>query len=135
LATACDFRVCTEGSKFGAPIAKTLSNTLSSRNIARLCGAFSAPQVKRMLMLAEYIDAQQAMAGGYLQAILSRESLHDGALALARGLAALSQVTQSAVKESLRGIQVDQDLADADLIERVYGSAGFRSCVQAYLAA
>src|SRR5690606_5423714 len=49
LATACDFRVCSDTSRFGAPIAKTLSNTLSSRNIARLEAAFGVPRVKKML--------------------------------------------------------------------------------------
>ena len=33
-ATACDFPVCSDASRFGAPIARTLSNTLSSRIIA-----------------------------------------------------------------------------------------------------
>src|SRR3546814_6154770 len=40
LATACDFRVCSNTSRFGAPNAKTLSNTLSSKNLARMTAAF-----------------------------------------------------------------------------------------------
>jgi hypothetical protein len=44
LATACDFRICSTGSRFGAPIAKTLSNTLSSRNIARLVASLGRPR-------------------------------------------------------------------------------------------
>ncbi len=49
LATACDFRICSDASRFGAPIAKTLSNTLSSRNIARLQAALGTPRVKDAL--------------------------------------------------------------------------------------
>ncbi len=75
LATACDFRLCTDGSCFGAPIAKTLSNTLSSRNLARLAAAFGVPRVKKMLMLADTLTAQDALACGYVYEVCSRDAL------------------------------------------------------------
>src|SRR3546814_2752627 len=62
LATACDFRVCSNTSRFGAPIAKTLSNTLSSKNLARLTAAFGVPRVKKMLLLADYVSADDALS-------------------------------------------------------------------------
>lgn len=134
LATACDFRVCSESAKFGAPIAKTLSNTLSSRNIARLHSAFGAPRVKRMLMLAEYLNAPDALACGYVHACCAPAELHAAASALAERLAALSPVTQGAVKESLRRLVVEQRLDDEDLVEAVYGSPEFRKGVATFLA-
>jgi enoyl-CoA hydratase len=134
LATACDFRLCSEGSKFGAPIAKTLSNTLSSRNLARLHAAFGVPRVKKMLLLADFLSAQEALACGYVYEICAKDALGDMALALAQRLGALSQVTQHAVKESLRRIVVEQRLDDEDLIESVYGSAAFRAGVAAFTA-
>ena len=132
LATACDFRVCTDASRFGAPIAKTLSNTLSSRNIARLQAAFGTPRVKKMLMLADYLSADEALACGYVHEICACEALEDAAHALAQRLIALSLVTQQAVKESLRRIVVEQRLDDEDLIEAVYGSSRFREAVVAF---
>jgi enoyl-CoA hydratase len=132
LATACDFRVCSERSRFGAPIAKTLSNTLSSRNLARLQAAFGVPRVKKMLMLAEYLDAGEALACGYVYSVSAPDALPDAARALAGRLAALSPVTQQAVKESLRRIVVEQRLDDEDLIDTVYGSARFRAAVAAF---
>jgi enoyl-CoA hydratase len=132
LATACDFRVCSGASRFGAPIAKTLSNTLSSRNIARLHAAFGVPRVKKMLMLADYLSAEEALACGYVDDVCGQDELGNAAHALAERLIALSPVTQKAVKESLRRIVVEQRLDDEDLIEEVYGSARFRDAVVAF---
>ena len=134
LATACDFRICSETSKFGAPIAKTLSNTLSSRNLARLHAAFGVPRVKKMLLLADFLSADEALACGYVYEICKKDALEDAAKTLAQRLGALSQVTQHAVKESLRRIVVEQRLDDEDLIESVYGSSAFRDGVAAFTA-
>lgn len=133
LATACDFRLCTEGSRFGAPIAKTLSNTLSSRNIARLQAALGVPRVKRMLLLAEYLTAQEALGCGYVQAVCAQGELDAAAQALASRLMALSPVTHKAVKESIRRIVVEQRLDDDDLVEEVYGSQAFRDGVAGFI--
>ena len=122
LATACDFRICSEKSRFGAPIAKTLSNTLSSRNIARLQAALGVPRVKRMLLLADDLTAHEALACGYAHAACASDELDDAAHTLAQRLMALSPVTHKAVKESIRRIVVEQRLDDDDLIEEVYGS-------------
>lgn len=135
LATACDFRVCSASSRFGAPIAKTLSNTLSARNLARLHAAFGTPRVKRMLMLAEFLGADEAHACGYVHSVCEQGTLAAQALALAQRLAGLSGVTQYAVKESLRRLVVEQRLDDEDLVEEVYGSAAFRDAVAAFTAA
>jgi enoyl-CoA hydratase/carnithine racemase len=132
LATACDFRLCSDASRFGAPIAKTLSNTLSSRNIARLQAALGVPRVKKMLMLADYLGAADMLECGYVHEVCSPGALQEAAHALAQRLMALSPVTQKAVKESLRRIVVEQRLDDEDLIDEVYGSARFRDAVIAF---
>ena len=132
LATACDFRICSTGSRFGAPIAKTLSNTLSSRNIARLVASLGVPRVKRMLLLADYLSAGQAEACGFVHAVVPADQLQAQAQALAEQLMALSATTQSAVKESLRSIVVEQRLDDEDLVSAVYGSGEFRAGVAGF---
>ena len=133
LATACDFRVCSEGSRFGAPIAKTLSNTLSSRNIARLQAALGVPRVKKMLLLAEYIDVAEALACGFVYEACAAALLGERADALAERLMALSGVTQAAVKESMRRIVIEQSLEDDDLVHAVYASPEFRQGVAGFL--
>lgn len=133
LATACDFRICSDGSNFGAPIAKTLSNTLSSKNIARLVSALGVPRVKRILLLAEYLSAQEATASGFVHATYPSAELNSAALELASKLIKLSPITQEAVKESIRRIVVDQSTEDEDLIKKVYGSQAFRDGVAKFL--
>lgn len=133
LATACDFRVCSDASKFGAPIAKTLSNTLSSKNIARLISALGVPRVKRILLLADYLSAKEAQDCGFVHQTCSSADLQTTALDLADKLIKLSTVTQKAVKESIRRIVVDQSTEDTDLITEVYGSQAFRDGVAHFL--
>lgn len=133
LATACDFRVCSSGSRFGAPIAKTLSNTLSSRNIARLQAALGVPRVKKMLLLAEYIDTSEALSCGFIYEACAADELSARAAALAERLMALSGVTQAAVKESLRRIVIEQSLEDDDLVHSVYSSESFHRGVAGFL--
>ena len=65
IAAACDLRIATTGSRFGVPIARTLGNCLSMRNYARLVAALGAPRAKRMLLLAENLSAEEALAGGF----------------------------------------------------------------------
>jgi enoyl-CoA hydratase/carnithine racemase len=133
IATACDFRLATPASRFGVPIARTLGNCLSVANLARLSAVFGMPRVKRMLMLAETLAADEALDCGFLLQ-LSAPGEIDAALAqLCERLAALAPVTQSVAKEGLRRL-VSQNLpADEDLIRRCYGSDDFREGVQAFV--
>lgn len=133
IATACDFRLATPASRFGVPIARTLGNCLSVANLARLCAVFGLPRVKRMLMLAETLAADEALDCGFLLQVSEAGEI-DAALAqLCERLAALAPVTQSVSKEGLRRL-VSQNLpADEDLIRRCYGSADFREGVQAFV--
>jgi enoyl-CoA hydratase len=133
IATACDFRLATPESKFGVPIAKTLGNCLSMSNMARLVAAFGAQRVKRMLLLAEMITADEALACGYLQAVVGGGELEEKGFSLAEKLAALAPVTQAVAKEALRRLE-QHHLPDADdLIRRAYGSKDFREGVQAFI--
>jgi enoyl-CoA hydratase len=132
MATVCDFRVCSDTSRFGVPIAKTLSNTLSSRNLARLTAGFGLPRVKKMLLLADYVSADEALSCGYVYQVCPQSELEAAAHALAGRLTGLSFVTQEAVKESLRRLVMEQSLDDDDLVEKVYGSQTFRDGVAAF---
>ena len=133
IATTCDFRIATPASRFGVPIAKTLGNCLSVANLARLSAVFGMPRVRRMLMLAEILSADEALSCGFLSQIAGAGEI-DAALArLCERLAVLAPVTQSVTKEGLRRL-VAQDLpGDEDLIRRCYGSEDFREGVNAFV--
>jgi enoyl-CoA hydratase len=134
IATACDFRVATPSARFGVPIAKTLGNCLSIDNVARLCAAFGHQRTRRMLMLAELIGADEALACGYLHAVAAPEAIEASTQALVRQLCALAPVTQRVSKAALDRLAT-HDLADADdLIRAAYGSADFHEGVAAFVA-
>jgi enoyl-CoA hydratase/carnithine racemase len=134
IATACDFRIATDSARFAVPIARTLGNCLSIANLARLRDAFGTQRVKRMLMLAESLRADEALACGYLQRVCSRDEIDAVVAGLCDSLSQLAPITQGATKEGLRRLQV-HDLPDGDdLVRRCYGSADFREGVRAFNA-
>lgn len=133
IATACDFRIATPGSKFGVPIARTLGNCLSVVNLARLAAVFGIPRVKRMLMLAELLTADEALDCGFLLQ-LSEAGEMDATLAkLCERLASLAPVTQRVSKEGLRRLVGRGLPPDEDLIRQCYGSADFHEGVAAFV--
>lgn len=134
IATACDFRIATPSARLGVPIARTLGNTLSMANLARLQAAFGTQRLKRMLVLAELLDAEEALACGFLHEVCAAEAL-DAALArLGDRLLALAPLTQAVVKEGLRRLVAEQLPEGEDLIRRCYGSQDFREGVAAFTA-
>jgi enoyl-CoA hydratase len=134
IATACDFRLATPGSKFGVPIAKTLGNCLSIQNVARLSAAFGHQRVKRMLMLAEFIAADEALSSGYLHEQVPADAIDASLQALVQRLVSLAPVTQRVSKMALQRL-VTQGLDDADdLIRAAYGSRDFHEGVAAFVA-
>lgn len=132
IATACDVRIATPSAKFGVPIARTLGNCLSMANIARLVAAWGKPRVQRMLVAAEVLAADEALACGYLAQIVETEM--DAAVdKRAAALAALAPVTQAVSKEALRRLLVHDLPAAEDLIRRAYASDDFREGVAAFV--
>jgi enoyl-CoA hydratase len=133
IATACDFRIATPGTRFGVPIARTLGNCLSAANVARLVAAVGRPRAGRLLLLAELLDAEEALAAGYLLQVVAPEELEPAAVKLCERLAALAPVTQQVSKETLNRL-LHRDLPDTeDLIRRCYGSQDFREGVRAFV--
>jgi enoyl-CoA hydratase/carnithine racemase len=134
IATACDFRIATTGSRFSVPIAKTLGNCLSVANLARLSAAFGMQRVKRMLLRAEMIGAEEALACGYLRQLCAAGEIDANAATLCGELAALAPVTQRVTKEALRRLTVATLPDGDDLVRQCYGSADFHEGVEAFVA-
>lgn len=134
IATACDFRLATPGSQLGVPIAKTLGNCLSAANVARLSAALGPQRVKRMLMLAEMIGADEALACGYLHQLAAPDTIDAATAALVQRLTALAPVTQQVSKHTLNRL-VQHSVPEAeDLIRQAYGSEDFHEGVSAFVA-
>jgi enoyl-CoA hydratase len=133
IASCCDFRISTPDAKFGVPIAKTLGNCLSAGNIAWLVAHLNINIVKRMLLLAEMISAQELLKQGYLFATYDQDQLGLEADKLADRLSTLAPITQKSSKLVLARL-IKNRLPDCnDLISETYGSADFKNGVAAFL--
>lgn len=132
IATACDIRIATPSARMGIPIARTLGNCLSMGSLARLVAAFGRPRVQRMLIGAEILTAEEALACGYLAEVAAADAIDAAANSLCQRLAKLAPVTQAVSKEGLHRLLLN-NLPDAqDLIMRTYGSEDFREGVNAF---
>jgi enoyl-CoA hydratase len=133
IAAACDLRIATPGSRFGVPIARTLGNCLSVANYARLVAGFGASRAKRMLLLAENLSAEEALASGFLSEIVEPTDLDRRVAELTARLAQHAPVTMRVSKEAIRRI-VQAGLLDGDdLVRACYGSDDFRIGVKAFV--
>jgi enoyl-CoA hydratase len=133
IASTCDFRLATPGSRFGVPIARTLGNCLSMANIAGLVAAFGRPRVQRLLLLADLVAAEEAQLCGYVLEVVPTEGMEAAAQKLCARLAALAPVTQQVSKEALARLLRHGLPEDEDLIRRTYGSDDFREGVTAFV--
>jgi enoyl-CoA hydratase/carnithine racemase len=133
IAAACDFRVATPQASFGVPIARTLGNCLSVANLARVVAAFGVPRAKKMLLLGDTIGAVEALACGFVTALVEPEQLDAKVDELCARLAQNAPVTMRASKEGIRRVVNDSEPQGEDLIRECYGSRDFRIGVQAFL--
>jgi enoyl-CoA hydratase len=133
IAAACDLRIATPGSRFGVPIARTLGNCLSIANYARLVAVLGAARAKRMLLLAENLTAEEALAGGFLSEIVAVTEVDRRVGELADRLAHHAPITMRVSKEAIRRL-VHAGLPNGDdLMRACYASEDFRIGVEAFV--
>jgi enoyl-CoA hydratase/carnithine racemase len=135
VAASCDLRIGTETAKFGFPIARTLGNSLSMGNLARLAALIGPARVKHMIFTARLIEAQEAHQIGLLSEVVKDRAELDARLdELASLICGLAPLTLRATKEGLRRLQAEFNReADRDLILMCYMSRDFREGMEAFL--
>jgi enoyl-CoA hydratase/carnithine racemase len=133
IAAACDLRIATPGARFGVPIARTLGNCLSMANCARLVAALGAARAKRILLLAENLAAEEALAGGFLAEIVGEADIDRRTAEICERLVNNAPITMRVSKEAIRRL-IHAGLAGGDdLIRQCYGSEDFRAGVRAFV--
>ena len=133
IAAACDLRIATPGSRFGVPIARTLGNCLSVANYARLVAGLGAARAKRMLLLAENLSAEEALAAGFLGEIVQAGDIDRRVGELCARLAQHAPITMRVSKEAIgRLLRAGLPQGD-DLVRACYGSDDFRIGVAAFV--
>jgi len=135
IASCCDLRIGTEDTKFGFPIARTLGNCLSVKNLARLASLVGPSRVKDMIFTARLIEAKEALQIGLLTEVVKDRAALDARVAdLAGQIASFAPLTLRATKEAFRRMQAqERQEQDEDLILMCYMSDDFREGMAAFL--
>lgn len=136
IAASCDLRIAEAGARIGFPIARTLGNCLSMRNLARLVRLVGEARVKDMVFTARLLDAHEAQRVGFLGEVLpDAAALEAHVAALARTIAGHAPLTLAATKEALARLRASVPHgADEDLVVACYTSADFKEGMEAFLA-
>jgi enoyl-CoA hydratase/carnithine racemase len=134
IAAACDLRLGAPSAKFGFPIARTLGNTLSTRNYARLAALIGVARTKDIILLARLMDAEEMRAAGLLNEITTETGLYARAEEVARTVADHAPITVSTAKQALnRLLRHWTPPSSPDLVVRAYTSEDFKEGVDAFL--
>ena len=107
LALACDFRIASEGTRFGLPEIKigAFPGGGGTQRLPRLIGAAKA---KEMILTGDPITAEEALALGLVSKVVPKQKLLEETRSLAAKLAAMPRIALEASKMLInRGLEID----------------------------
>ena len=136
IALACDIRVAAENARFGVPIARTVGNTLSLRNVARLVQVVGPAVTKELLFTGRLATAIEAQTAGAFNEVVPLARIEAHVTTLAERISTNAPLTIQATKLAVqRVLEAERELLGAgeDIVELAYGSADFREGVTAFL--
>jgi enoyl-CoA hydratase/carnithine racemase len=135
IASTCDLRLGASNARIGIPIARTLGNIVSLRNVARVADLIGLDAAKALLITGRLLGADDARRAGFLTEIVEdAAALRLRAQEQAEQIAGLAPLTLRASKEIARRIRASRALPDGeDLIRLCYGSDDFREGLTAFL--
>jgi enoyl-CoA hydratase len=134
IATACDIRIAACSARLGVPIARTVGNCVSMANTARLVAAFGTERTKRILLLAESISAEEALACGFVVRTAAPEAMDEALGAICERLLSHAPITMHVAKESIRRLRAAMIPDGDDLLRLAYGSEDFKTGLRAFLS-
>ncbi|QIZ37690.1 enoyl-CoA hydratase [Saccharopolyspora sp. ASAGF58] len=133
LAACCDILVAGPGVRFGFPIARTVGNCLSVRNLTRLTELVGLPLTRRMIMRAALLGIGDLVrTGAVSDTVDTHDELRDLAMRIAQEMAGLAPLTLSFTKSSLLRAR-EPGSGNEDLVVRSYLSDDSREAVSAFL--
>jgi enoyl-CoA hydratase/carnithine racemase len=133
-AMCCDMRLAAPDVRFGVPIARTLGNTLSMQNFARLVALIGPARTKDLIFTGRLIGAEEGRALGVFSEIVEPEQLEARTVAVAEQIAANAPLTIRSAKLSVQRIVDKMRLEEAEeLILMCYLSEDFREGVAAFM--
>lgn len=136
LACCCDLRVASPSARYGFPIARTLGNTLSVANYARLTALLGVSRLKDLIMTARLMDAPEMLSTGLVREVVpTEEDLLPTVQALVEQIADLAPLTLQVSKEAIRRVRngIRSQEGDAELLLACYMSNDFKEGVEAFM--
>ena len=103
IAACCDIRICGEGSRFGAPIAR-LGFPMAPGELQLMCGVAGHAVLREMLLEARLLDAASALRLGLVHAVLPDAEVAAAVQQRAERLADLAPLALRINKQTLRQI-------------------------------
>ena len=135
IAMACDLRIASDDAKFGIPIARTLGNTLSAQNLARLVALIGPARAKEIIFTARFVEAEEGKSIGLFNEVIPAELLESRTRELASLIAGHAPLTLRSIKEGVRRILEHGRAPESDdLYLLCYLSRDFKEGVSAFLA-
>lgn len=101
IASACDIRICSEGSRFGVPAGK-LGLGYELDNLARLQSIVGRGVAMEMLATARHFTAQEAMTAGFINRVVPAAALKATIREMADQIAATAPMSFAAAKLASR---------------------------------
>jgi len=136
LAMACDFRICSEKSKFGQPEVG-LGVTPGFGGTQRLPRIVGTGMAKQLLYTGDTIDANEAFRIGLVNAILPVETLMDYVKQMAKKIASRGGIAVGFCKDAVNeGMQTDIDRAmtiEADIFGLCFATEDQKEGMQAFV--
>lgn len=133
IAACCDIRICGEGSRFGAPIAK-LGFPMAPGELELLAQLAGAATLREMLLEGRLFDATRALQLGLVHAVVADDAVNAQALQRARHAATLSPQAARINKRTLRQIAAGGPNAEQRRAHFSYAdSAEHREGVMAFI--
>ncbi len=135
IAMACDLRIASADAKFGIPIARTLGNTLSAQNLARLVALVGPARAKELIFTARFIEADEGKAIGLFNEVVAAEQIEARTCELANTIAGHAPLTMRSIKEGVRRLMEHARGSETDdLYLMCYLSEDFKEGVSAFMA-
>ncbi len=134
MALACDLRLAAEHARFGAPVARTLGNSLAPFSFTLIAATVGLVRARELLLTARLIDAAEAKALGLVDRVHPAAELDARVRELAGQMAEYAPLTLAAVKEATRRVRENFVVPDAeDIVLSCYLSQDFQEGVRAFL--
>jgi len=136
LAMACDFRICSDKSKFGQPEVG-LGVTPGFGGTQRLPRIVGTGMAKQLLYSGDVIEADEALRIGLVNAVVEADALMDYVWKLATRIASRGQISVRLCKVAVNeGMQTDIDRAmtiEADLFGICFATADQKEGMGAFV--